>query len=137
VEIAVEHAFRSPTSTTRPCLFSGDEDFSYAINAVATKVYAVELAGFRSNTSPRLIDVAINSSSLIHLDEITKTDSRTNHNHHSGATTFQPETAGRSHAFKRRRRRPRRVERPALSGERSGAQASCLPFPTTGRQSLE
>ena len=36
---------------------SGDEDFVYAINAVAYKGCRVEIAGFRSNTAPRLIDV--------------------------------------------------------------------------------
>jgi hypothetical protein len=39
-------------------LVSGDEDFVYAINAVAYKGCRVEVAGFRSNTAPRLIDVA-------------------------------------------------------------------------------
>jgi hypothetical protein len=38
-------------------LVSGDEDFVYAINAVAYKGCRVEVAGFRSNTAPRLIDV--------------------------------------------------------------------------------
>ena len=38
-------------------LVSGDEDFVYAINAVAYKGCRVEIAGFRSNTAPRLIDV--------------------------------------------------------------------------------
>ena len=39
-------------------LVSGDEDFAYAINAVAYKGARVEVAGFRNNTSPKLIDVA-------------------------------------------------------------------------------
>src|SRR5688500_117805 len=39
-------------------LVSGDEDFVYAVNAVAYKGCRVEVAGFRSNTAPRLIDVA-------------------------------------------------------------------------------
>ena len=37
---------------------SGDEDFVYAVNAVAYKGCRVEVAGFRSNTAPKLIDVA-------------------------------------------------------------------------------
>jgi hypothetical protein len=37
---------------------SGDEDFVYAVNAVAYKGCRVEIAGFRSNTAPKLIDVA-------------------------------------------------------------------------------
>src|SRR3712207_6138909 len=39
-------------------LVSGDEDFVYAVNAVAYKGRRVEVAGFRSNTAPKLIDVA-------------------------------------------------------------------------------
>jgi uncharacterized LabA/DUF88 family protein len=39
-------------------LVSGDEDFAYAINVIAYKGVRVEVAGFRANTSPRLIDVA-------------------------------------------------------------------------------
>src|SRR3712207_7889561 len=39
-------------------LVSGDEDFVYAVNAVAYKGCRVEVAGFRSNTAPKLIDVA-------------------------------------------------------------------------------
>lgn len=39
-------------------LVSGDEDFAYAVNAVAYKGARVEIAGFRNNTSPKLIDVA-------------------------------------------------------------------------------
>jgi hypothetical protein len=39
-------------------LVSGDEDFVYAVNAVAYKGCRVEIVGFRSNTAPKLIDVA-------------------------------------------------------------------------------
>lgn len=64
-------------------LVSGDEDFQYAINAIAYKGVRVELAGFRSNTSPRLIDVADMFIELdSHIEEITKSDSR--FNQHSG-----------------------------------------------------
>jgi uncharacterized LabA/DUF88 family protein len=48
-------------------LVSGDEDFAYAINIVAYKGVRVEIAGFRNNTSPRLIDVA---DKFIVFDEI-------------------------------------------------------------------
>lgn len=48
-------------------LVSGDEDFAYAINAVAYKGARVEVAGFRNNTSPKLIDVA---DRFIDLDSI-------------------------------------------------------------------
>jgi len=58
-------------------LVSGDEDFAYAINVVAYKGVRVEVAGFRSNTSPRLIDVAdrfIDFDAVI--NEICKAESR-------------------------------------------------------------
>src|SRR6266513_5519793 len=85
VEIAVDMLSLADKYDTA-VLVSGDEDFSYAINAVAYKGVRVELAGFRSNTSPRLIDVADQFIELdSHLDEITKADSRYNHNHHSGS----------------------------------------------------
>lgn len=62
-------------------LVSGDEDFAYAINAIAYKGVRVEVAGFRSNTSPRLIDVADQFIELdSHIEEISKTDKL---NHHS------------------------------------------------------
>ena len=94
VEIAVDMLSLADKYDTA-VLVSGDEDFSYAINAVAYKGVRVELAGFRSNTSPRLIDVADQFIELdAHVDEITKADSRYsfhhNHsqnlhnNHHSG-----------------------------------------------------
>jgi uncharacterized LabA/DUF88 family protein len=58
-------------------LVSGDEDFAYAINVVAYKGVRVEVGGFRSNTSPRLIDVA---DRFIDFDaviaEICKAESR-------------------------------------------------------------
>src|ERR1700737_1133044 len=40
-------------------LVSGDEDFVYAVNAVAYKGCRVEIAGFRSNTPPKPIDVGV------------------------------------------------------------------------------
>jgi uncharacterized LabA/DUF88 family protein len=58
-------------------LVSGDEDFAYAINVIAYKGVRVEVAGFRSNTSPRLIDVAdryIDFDTVI--AEICKAESR-------------------------------------------------------------
>jgi NYN domain len=48
---------------------SGDEDFVYAVNAVAYKGCRVEIAGFRSNTAPKLIDV---SDYFIDLGEIAE-----------------------------------------------------------------
>ncbi|MBX3299726.1 MAG: NYN domain-containing protein [Acidobacteria bacterium] len=56
VEIAVDMLSLAGQYDTA-VLVSGDEDFVYAINAVAYKGCRVEIAGFRSNTAPRLIDV--------------------------------------------------------------------------------
>lgn len=96
VEIAVDMLSLADKYDTA-VLVSGDEDFAYAINAVAYKGVRVELAGFRTNTSPRLIDVADQFIELdAHVDEITKNDYRhsyhhnhsqhlhNHHNHHSG-----------------------------------------------------
>ena len=81
VEIAVDMLSLADKYDTA-VLVSGDEDFAYAINAVAYKGVRVELAGFRSNTSPRLIDVADRFIELdSHIEEITKTE---RHNHHRG-----------------------------------------------------
>jgi uncharacterized LabA/DUF88 family protein len=95
VEIAVDMLSLADKYDTA-VLVSGDEDFSYAINAVAYKGVRVELAGFRSNTSPRLIDVADQFIELdSHLDAICKSESRYNHyhnnnNHHSHYVQTRP-----------------------------------------------
>lgn len=85
VEIAVDMLSLADKYDTA-VLVSGDEDFAYAINAVAYKGVRVELAGFRANTSPRLIDVADQFIELdSHVEEITKLDGRHSFNgHHSG-----------------------------------------------------
>ncbi len=57
VEIAVDMLSLAGKYDTA-ILVSGDEDFVYALNAVAYKGCRVEIAGFRSNTAPKLIDVA-------------------------------------------------------------------------------
>src|SRR6266513_6487511 len=57
VEIAVDMLSLAGRYDTA-VLVSGDEDFVYAVNAVAYKGCRVEVAGFRSNSAPRLIDVA-------------------------------------------------------------------------------
>ena len=57
VEIAVDMLSLAGRYDTA-VLVSGDEDFVYAVNAVAYKGSLVEVAGFRSNTAPTLIDVA-------------------------------------------------------------------------------
>ncbi len=86
VEIAVDMLSLADKYDTA-VLVSGDEDFAYAINAVAYKGVRVELAGFRTNTSPRLIDVADQFIELdSHIEEITKLDGRHAYQgqHHSG-----------------------------------------------------
>jgi uncharacterized LabA/DUF88 family protein len=97
VEIAVDMLSLADKYDTA-VLVSGDEDFAYAINAVAYKGVRVELAGFRSNTSPRLIDVADQFIELdSHVEEITKTESRYhnhNNNHHSGSHYVQTRNSG-------------------------------------------
>ena len=57
VEIAVDMLSLAGKYDTA-VLVSGDEDFVYAVNAVAYKGCRVEVAGFRSNTAPKLFDVA-------------------------------------------------------------------------------
>jgi uncharacterized LabA/DUF88 family protein len=57
VEIAVDMLSLAGRYDTA-VLVSGDEDFVYAVNAIAYKGCRVEVAGFRSNTAPKLIDVA-------------------------------------------------------------------------------
>jgi len=57
VEIAVDMLSLAGRYDTA-VLVSGDEYFVYAVNAVAYKGCRVEVAGFRSNTAPKLIDVA-------------------------------------------------------------------------------
>lgn len=57
VEIAVDMLSLAGAYDTA-VLVSGDEDFVYAVNACAYKGCRVEIAGFRTNTAPKLIDVA-------------------------------------------------------------------------------
>ena len=66
VEIAVDMLSLSNSYDTA-ILVSGDEDFAYAVNAVAFKGCRVEVAGFRHNTAPKLIDV---SDRFLELDSI-------------------------------------------------------------------
>jgi len=73
VEIAVDMLSLAGRYDTA-VLVSGDEDFVYAINAVAYKGCRVEVAGFRSNTAPRLIDVADFFIDLGDIAEIIRKD---------------------------------------------------------------
>lgn len=73
VEIAVDMLSLSGKYDTA-VLVSGDEDFVYAVNAVAYKGCRVEIAGFRSNTAPRLIDVADYFIDLGEIAELVRKD---------------------------------------------------------------
>lgn len=73
VEIAVDMLSLAGRYDTA-VLVSGDEDFVYAINAVAYKGCRVEVAGFRSNTAPRLIDVADFFIDLGEISELIRKD---------------------------------------------------------------
>jgi uncharacterized LabA/DUF88 family protein len=73
VEIAVDMLSLAGRYDTA-VLVSGDEDFVYAINAVAYKGCRVEVAGFRSNTAPRLIDVADFFIDLGEISEMIRKD---------------------------------------------------------------
>ncbi|MGD9589847.1 MAG: NYN domain-containing protein [Pyrinomonadaceae bacterium] len=73
VEIAVDMLSLAGRYDTA-VLVSGDEDFVYAINAVAYKGCRVEVAGFRSNTAPRLIDVADYFIDLGDIAELIRKD---------------------------------------------------------------
>src|SRR5438105_2968125 len=57
VEIAVDMLSLAGRYDTA-VLVSGDEDFVYAVNAVAYKGCRVEVVGFRSNTAPKMIGAA-------------------------------------------------------------------------------
>lgn len=76
VEIAVDMLSLAGRYDTA-VLVSGDEDFVYAVNAVAYKGCRVEVAGFRSNTAPRLIDVADFFIDLGDIAELIRKDSNT------------------------------------------------------------
>jgi uncharacterized LabA/DUF88 family protein len=75
VEIAVDMLSLAGRYDTA-VLVSGDEDFVYAVNAVAYKGCRVEVAGFRSNTAPRLIDVADFFIDLGDIAELIKKDTQ-------------------------------------------------------------
>ena len=92
VEIAVDMLSLAGRYDTA-VLVSGDEDFVYAVNAVAYKGCRVEVAGFRSNTAPKLIDVADYFIDLGEIaDKVRKEISHGAHFHerelHEGAPAF-------------------------------------------------
>lgn len=77
VEIAVDMLSLAGRYDTA-VLVSGDEDFVYALNAIAYKGCRVEVAGFRSNTAPRLIDVADYFIDLGDIAELVRKDASQN-----------------------------------------------------------
>ena len=73
VEIAVDMLSLAGRYDTA-VLVSGDEDFVYALNSIAYKGCRVEVAGFRSNTAPLLIDVADFFIDLGDISELVSKD---------------------------------------------------------------
>jgi len=86
VEIAVDMLSLAEKYDTA-VLVSGDEDFVYALNAVAYKGCRVEVAGFRSNTAPRLIDVA---DFFIDLGDIAELVCKDSHSGQYDVPSFVP-----------------------------------------------
>lgn len=87
VEIAVDMLSLAGKYDTA-VLVSGDEDFVYAVNAVAYKGCRVEVAGFRSNTAPKLIDVADFFIDLGDIGELVRKD--TTHGERYDVPSFIP-----------------------------------------------
>ena len=116
-------------------LVSGDEDFVYAVNAVAYKGCRVEVAGFRSNTAPKLIDVA---DYFIDLGEIADRI-RKDPNHHQ---RYYERYLHDSHhgesstpSFAENQRNEANYPRGADQSEsQPSVEANRLSFPSTGAQ---
>jgi uncharacterized LabA/DUF88 family protein len=90
VEIAVDMLSLAGRYDTA-VLVSGDEDFVYAVNAVAYKGCRVEVAGFRSNTAPKLIDVADYFIDLGEIaDKVRKEQSHSHRYYENHANDPQP-----------------------------------------------
>ncbi|HEV2882485.1 MAG TPA: NYN domain-containing protein [Pyrinomonadaceae bacterium] len=94
VEIAVDMLSLAGRYDTA-VLVSGDEDFVYAVNAVAYKGCRVEVAGFRSNSAPKLIDVA---DYFIDLGEIAD-KVRKEHSHGPRYYEQHPHEDSHTHSF--------------------------------------
>src|SRR5947209_18076063 len=92
VEIAVDMLSLAGRYDTA-VLVSGDEDFVYAVNAVAYKGCRVEVAGFRSNTAPKLIDVADYFIDLGEIaDKVRKEQSHAHRYYENHTNEAQPAT---------------------------------------------
>ena len=89
VEIAVDMLSLAGRYDTA-VLVSGDEDFVYAVNAVAYKGCRVEVAGFRSNTAPKLIDVADYFIDLGEIADKVRKESAHSHRYYENHTHEQP-----------------------------------------------
>src|SRR2546421_815196 len=90
VEIAVDMLSLAGRYDTA-VLVSGDEDFVYAVNAVAYKGCRVEGGGFRSNTAPKLIDVADYFIDLGEIaDKVRKEQSHAHRYYENHAQAEQP-----------------------------------------------
>jgi uncharacterized LabA/DUF88 family protein len=89
VEIAVDMLSLAGRYDTA-VLVSGDEDFVYAVNAVAYKGCRVEVAGFRSNTAPKLIDVADYFIDLGEIADKVRKEPTHSHRYYENHTQEQP-----------------------------------------------
>ena len=130
VEIAVDMLSLAGRYDTA-VLVSGDEDFVYAVNAVAYKGCRVEVAGFRSNTAPKLIDVA---DYFIDLGEIAdKVRKETTHSHRYYENHAQAEQPAANSFANHNSGPPRRGEeimshvRDVMSGEEEHGEDSRPP----------
>ncbi|HEX2639114.1 MAG TPA: NYN domain-containing protein, partial [Pyrinomonadaceae bacterium] len=108
VEIAVDMLSLAGRYDTA-VLVSGDEDFVYAINAVAYKGCRVEVAGFRSNSAPKLIDVADFFIDLGDIADLIRKD--TGHGEYDVPSFVPPEEVTRS--ARHSTDQPNRPPRPA------------------------
>jgi len=100
VEIAVDMLSLAGRYDTA-VLVSGDEDFVYAVNAVAYKGCRVEVAGFRSNTAPKLIDVAdyfIDLGDIAHKVRKEPTHTHRYYENHTAHENHAPVNSYANHA---------------------------------------
>src|SRR3954465_5970522 len=97
VEIAVDMLSLAGRYDTA-VLVSGDEDFVYAVNAVAYKGCRVEVAGFRSNTAPKLIDVADYFIDLGDIAHKVRKEPAQSHRYYENHAPHDSQAPGNSYA---------------------------------------
>lgn len=123
VEIAVDMLSLAGSYDTA-VLVSGDEDFVYAVNAVAYKGCRVEVAGFRSNTAPHLIDVADFFIDLGEIADMVSKDASQDEEYDIPA--FVPPDEGQSRAETTQRNRLKQYtgepQRPAREQDRGAVK---------------